>query len=345
MKKYVSFRSEKVPVSFLVDKNTLFLTLVFAILMFLVLVISIGMGTLKIHPIDVLKVLIGMGTERDALFIEKFRLPRALTALLVGASLAVAGAILQGLIQNPLASPDVIGITGGASAAAVAFIVLFESVSITWLPVAAFLGATLITFLIYGLAWKKGVTPLRFVLIGVGIDAAMHALTTLLLVISPTQHAAKAKIWLTGSVYGTNWDDVSTLFIWMLVLFPFTFVYARTINVQQLGDEIATGVGSPVQRHRFFLLLISAGLAGAAIAIGGAMTFVGLLAPHIARKLVGPSFGGLLPITALIGALMVMLADLIARTAFLPLDLPAGIFTSLIGAPFFMYLLYKNRNH
>lgn len=344
MKKYITLRGKALPVSFLLNRKTLVLTFVFAALAVLVLIVSTGMGTVKIHPVDVVKTLLGMGTEREALFIEKFRLPRILTAFLVGACLAVSGAILQGLIRNPLASPDVIGITGGASAAAVSFIVLFESVSIMWLPAAAFLGATIITFLIYGLAWKNGVTPLRFVLIGVGIDAAMKAVTTLLIVISPIQHAAKAKIWLTGSVYGTNWTDVSMLLIWMLVLFPLAFIYTRSVNVQQLGDDIAVSVGSPVSRHRLLLLFISAGLAGAAIAIGGAMNFVGLLAPHIARKLVGPSFGGLLPLTAFIGALLVMLADLVARTAFPPLDLPVGIFTSAIGAPFFMYLLYKNRN-
>ncbi|WP_018133466.1 FecCD family ABC transporter permease [Effusibacillus pohliae] len=344
MKKYVSFRINRPPVSMLLDKKAVWVTLALLIVTLLALIISTGIGTLTIHPLDVVKALLGIGSEQDRMIIHTFRLPRSLAAMLVGAALAAAGAILQAVFRNPLASPDIIGITGGASVAAVAYITLFETASIRWLPFVAFLGAALIALLIYGLAWKNGVTPLRLVLIGVGLDFAMHALTTLLLVSGRIHLTSKAKIWLTGSVYGTAWHDVGTLFLWTLVLIPLAFVCGRNGNVQQLGDELATGVGSALQRQRFFLLLISVGLAGAAIAIGGAIAFVGLLAPHIARKWVGSTFGALLPVAALVGGLTVLLADLVARTAFSPVDLPVGIFTSAIGAPFFIYLLYRNRH-
>ncbi|GAX89979.1 FecCD family ABC transporter permease [Effusibacillus lacus] len=344
MKKYVPFRMNKPPVSFLLDKKTAVITITLLILTMISLVVSTGLGSMKIHPLEVIKVLVGSGAEQYTVVVQSFRLPRNVIAILVGAALAVAGAILQGVFRNPLASPDIIGITGGASVAAIIFITQFEKASIHLLPVAAFLGAATVAVLIYILAWKRGVTPLRLVLIGVGMDFAMHGLTTLFLVISHIHLTSKAKIWLTGTLYGTTWNNVSIMLLWMLVLIPLTFVFGRNVNVQQLGDEIATGVGSELQRHRVILLTISVALAGSAIAFGGNIAFVGLLAPHIARKLVGSAFGGLLPVSALIGALMVMLADLVARTAFAPMDVPVGIFTSAIGAPFFIYLLYKNQN-
>jgi iron complex transport system permease protein len=311
---------------------------------FAVIVYSTGTGEMKIAPLHVLKTFFGVGDPSETLVIQTFRLPRILLALLVGMALAVSGAILQGIIRNPLASPDVIGITGGASVAAVAFITYVQGVSIHWLPVAAFVGSVVITFLLYALAWKNGLAPIRLVLIGVGVGAAMNALTTMMVVTSPIYLTAKATVWMTGSVYGASWSNVYTLLPWVLVLLPLTFLMARHVNVQQLGDDVATSVGGRVQWQRVVLLLLCVALAGSAVAVGGAIGFVGLLAPHIARQLVGPSFGGVLPVAALVGGLIVLGADLIGRTAFAPLDLPVGIFTAGIGAPFFIYLLYRNRN-
>lgn len=344
MSRYLTLRSAKWPVSLLLDRRALLLMLLLAVGTFAAVVVSIGVGTMFIHPLDVIKALFGAGTDQHALVINMFRLPRILVALLVGIGLAVSGAILQSVIRNPLASPDVIGITGGASAAAVLFIVFFEQVSIHWLPLAAMIGAAVITALIYVLAYKNGITPLRLVLVGVGIGAAMQGLTTMLVVIAPIHLTSKAVIWMTGSVYGSNWQNVLTLLPWIVVFVPLALLFARSINAQQLGEEVATGVGNPVQRHRLILLFICVALAGAAVAIGGAIGFVGLLAPHIARKLVGPVPEVLLPVSALVGGLTVVLADLIARTAFAPLEVPVGIFTAAIGAPFFIYLLYRSRN-
>jgi iron complex transport system permease protein len=330
--------------SFLTNKRSLLLTFIFLVLTLAVFIFSVGMGEISIHPLDVAKSLIGMGLPEHALVIQTFRLPRTLVSVLVGACFGVSGAILQGMVRNPLASPDLIGITGGASVAAIAFITLFPEASINWLPLAAILGATIATVIIYTLAWKKGVSALRLVLIGVGIQSCTAALTTLLLVMSPVYLTNKAMVWLTGSVYGTNWNDVSSLLPWTILFIGLAILSARHLNIQQLGDDIARGVGQRVEQQRFLLLSICVALAGAAVAIGGAIGFVALLAPQIARKLVGPSFGGLLPVAALTGSLIVVAADLVARTAFSPLDLPVGIFTSVIGAPFFMYLLYKYRN-
>jgi iron complex transport system permease protein len=344
MKKHTPLRIGKV--SFLIHKKTFLVSALLLLLTIVLFFVSVGLGDMKIDPLEVIHTLLGKGTEDNTLVIHTLRLPRIIVALLVGASLAVAGAILQGIIRNPLASPDIVGITGGASLAAVAFITyLSGTVSIRWLPLAAIVGAGLVSVIIYTMAWKRGVSPIRLVLIGIGMASAMSALTTMMLLLSPIYSVSQAYIWLTGSVYGSNWENILILLPWTLIFLPLAFVLARNINVQELGDEIATSVGSAVQRQRFILLFISVALAGSAVAIGGGIGFVGLIAPHMARRLVGPSFGGLIPVTAMIGGLIVLMADTVARTAFLPLDIPAGVFTSGIGAPFFIYLLYRSRNH
>ncbi len=307
--------------------------------------VSIGLGSRNTALPDVVRTLFGYGTAEQSLIVHTLRLPRALVAVLAGAALSVAGAILQGIIRNPMASPDIIGITGGATFAAVAFITyLGGAVSIKWLPAAAFAGAALISIVIYLLAWNRGVSPIRLVLIGVGISAVTGSLTMLMIVLSPVNAAGQAYVWMTGSVYGSSWGDVYSVLPWVLVLIPLALYLHRHLNVQELGDEVATGLGSPVQVHRFLLLTVSVALAGAAVAVAGAVGFVGLIAPHIARKLVGPSFDGLVPAAAMVGGLMVLLADTIGRTVFLPLDVPAGVFTAAVGAPYFIYLLYRSRH-
>ncbi|MFC5703300.1 FecCD family ABC transporter permease [Cohnella faecalis] len=345
MKNFTHVRFEKIPVSFFLHKKTLTVTIILAIACAAAMLLSTSLGDMRIHPLDVMRTLFGGGTDEHRLVIQKLRLPRIIAAFLVGAALAVAGAILQGIIRNPLASPDIIGITSGASLAAVTFIsYLAGTVSIVWLPVAAMAGAAVTSIVIYMLAWRKGVTAIRLVLIGIGINFLLGSITKVILVKNPIQTSSQAYIWLTGTVYGTDWSIVWMIVPWVAVFIPLAFVFARNVNVLQLGDDIAAGAGSAVQRQRFALLMISVALAGAAVSVGGAISFIGLIAPHMTRKLIGPSFGGVLPVSALIGGLIVVLSDTVARTAFLPYDIPVGVFTAGVGAPFFIYLLYRNRN-
>ncbi|MEC0328632.1 iron ABC transporter permease [Paenibacillus sp. FSL R5-0527] len=327
-------------------KRTVWICLLLSVLCLAVMVISVGISSKYIPPLTVIKSLFGMADPGNQVIVQKIRLPRIIIAVLVGASLAVAGAILQGVIRNPLASPDVAGITEGASLGAVLFIFLFQgSISIHWMPLAAIGGAFLVTALLYVLAWKKGVSPLRIILIGIGVSAAIKSLSFMLIISGPLQLASQSLTFMTGSIYGVSWEnDVLTLLPWTAVLLALTWLQARQVNIQALGDDIATSVGARVQLQRLLLIALSVSLAGSAVAIGGAIAFIGLMAPHMARKLAGPSFSGVLPISALLGALILLIADLIARTAFLPRDVPAGVLTAAIGAPFFMILLYRNRN-
>jgi iron complex transport system permease protein len=351
MKNYRPVRLPKGLISFLLDQRALTIITSLLIGLLILAIVSTGMGDMKLSPVQVVNALFGNGTKLEMLVVNSFRLPRIITALLVGISLAVAGAILQGLIRNPLASPDIIGLTGGASVAVVAFLAVYSdtsnslTISIKWLPVGAFIGATVVGILVYFLSWKNGgVSPMRLVLIGIGISALAQAVTTLLMVMGPIFQASQANIWLTGTVYGATWDNVKILLPWTIILFLISFLLSRKLNVQELGDELATSVGSKVQRQRFLLLIVATGLTGGAVAFGGAIGFVGLMAPHIARKMVGSAFGALIPVSALIGAILVVLADLIGRTLFAPIEVPAGVFTAAIGAPYFIYLLYKSRN-
>lgn len=306
---------------------------------------SLCLGDMFISPGNMLRSLNGGGSEAEAMIVQKLRLPRMLIALLAGASLAAAGTLLQAVARNPMASPEILGVTGGASAAAVAFLTYGVGViGIRWLPVSALAGAAAATFVLYVFAWKKGVTPFRLILIGVGMSSLMSAATTMMIVFNPSNDAAQAYTWLTGSVYGANWEHFLLLLPWTVILLPLTMLLRRHVNISQFGDEIATSSGSRVQLTRFLQILLSVALAGSAVSVAGAIGFVGLLAPHMARKIVGADFGRVLPVSALLGALIVMLADLAGRTLFLPLDVPAGVFTAAIGAPFFIYLLYKGRN-
>lgn len=349
MSPYKSIRWFNGKASFLLDKRAakvLFAMTLFAAAVF---ILSTGMGDMQISPFSVLQVIFGGGTEMEHLVVTSFRLPRIITALVVGMSLAAAGGILQGMIRNPLASPDILGMTGGAAAAVVGFLAFFSdknnalTVSIEWMPLAAFTGAGVIAVLVYVLAWKNGVSPIRLVLIGIGISALMSALTTLMMILGPIYRASQANIWITGTVHGSTWTNVSILVPCTFVLIAAALVMARKMNMQELGDEIATGAGGHVQRQRFILLIISAALVGCSVAFAGGIGFVGLMAPHMARRLVGSSYGALLPVSALIGGILVMIADLIGRTLFSPLEIPAGVFTAGIGAPYFIYLLFKTR--
>ncbi len=306
--------------------------------------LSLCLGSFPTPPLQVLHALTAPQNSDITFIVWELRLPRIALAILVGAALAIAGAILQSIVRNPLASPDVIGITSGAALAAVLFLALLSTtLSIHWLPVAAMLGALVSALLVISLAWKNGISPSRMVLVGIGLAAAMGAGTTLLIVISDDSAAMTAYVWLTGSLYAAQWDDVRGLLPWLLVAVPISLAFARHADAMALGDTVAEGLGVEILRSRLALLACSVVLAGAAVAFAGGLSFVGLIAPHLAARLVGRNMAQLVPASALVGALIVLYADLLGRVAFLPKDLPAGIFVAGIGAPFFVYLLHRSR--
>lgn len=249
MKNYRTLRIGKGGISLLIGKKALFSFMILLVLTACAVVLSAGIGERFISPGAVAKTFLGMGDPGDDLIIMSFRMPRILVALFAGICLAAAGSILQGLIRNPLASPDIIGVTGGASVAVVLFLMLFSNknnaltVSISWLPVAAFVGAALAGMLVYFLSYKNGSSTFRLVLIGIGFSMLAQSLTTLFMIKGPIYRMSQANVWITGSVYGSNWQDVNVLLPAALVLLLISAAAARNVNIQTLGEELATGAG------------------------------------------------------------------------------------------------------
>ncbi len=344
MKPWVVIRPRDT-ISFRLDRRVPTTLLILALLTFTAMLINVGYGEYKIPPLDVLKTLGGIEIDQGySVVINTLRLPRVLVALLAGMGLATSGAILQALTRNPLADPGIIGVTAGASLAAVTLIVLFPAIALFTLPFAAFGGALVVTVLIYWLAWNQGSSPMRLILVGIGITSIATALTSVLVTFGEINSVSQALIWLTGSVYGRSWHHVWSLLPWLAVFLPLAFLLCRDLNALNLGDDVAQGLGSHVEQKRTLLLLISVALAAASVATAGSIGFVGLIAPHLARQLVGPAHEGLLPTAALTGGMIVVSADLLAKMLFAPIELPCGIVTAIIGAPYFLYLLYQNRN-
>jgi len=345
-KTWLVIRPSSLALSFRVDRRVPKILLVISLITLFAVVISVGYGEYWIPPLDVLRTLLGLETANPdyAFIIMTLRLPRVLVAFLVGAGLAVSGAILQGLTRNPLAAPEIIGFSAGASLAAVALIVVFPAVPVLTLPLAAFGGAFAVALVVYLLAWKKGSSPLRLILVGIGISFIASALQTIMITFGEINSVTQALIWMAGSVYGRSWEHLWSLLPWLIGFLPLAFLLSRDLNVLNLGDEVARGLGNRVELQRGLLALTSVALAGAAVATAGRIDFVGLIAPHIARQLVGPSHEGLIPTTALLGGMIVVLADLAGRVLFAPIELPCGIITAAIGAPYFLYLLYRSRN-
>ena len=345
-KKQVPLRLGKPPVSFNVDLRAIAVIILIGLVTLSAMILNVGTGEYPISPPDVVKTVLGLEVQDGNydFIVNTLRLPRVIVALLVGIGLGISGAILQGLTQNVLAAPDIVGVNAGASLAAVTLIVAVPSVPVAFLPPAAFGGALVVAIMLYLLAWKGRSSPLRLILIGIGLGAIASALTTVMIVFGDIRQVSQALIWLTGSVYGRGWEHIWPLLPWLLVFVPIAFLYAGPLNALNLGDEPAVGLGVKIERERALLLLASVALAGAAVATAGTIGFVGLIAPHVARMLVGPSHGGLLPASAMTGGMLVVVADLMGRVAFGVVEIPCGIITSAIGAPFFLYLLYRNRN-
>lgn len=345
---WVAVRLRRVPVSVKMDRRVLPVALLIAVITLAVLVVSISYGEYDISPVEVIQTLTGTlpqdhpdATNFD-LVVHTFRLPRILTAFLVGMALATSGVIMQGITRNPLAEPGILGVNAGAGLAAVAIIVWFRNVPLGLLPWAAFGGALLTAAAIYSLSWKHGGSaPVRLILIGVAFAAVLGSLTTFMLVFGDINDVQQAYVWLAGSVYGRNWEHVRILGVWLAALLPLAMLSARQLNTLALGDDVARGLGARAELQRLLLLVIGVALASAAVAVAGTIGFVGLVAPHITRRLVGPSHEGLIPVAALFGGALLTLADLIGRWVIAPAELPIGIVTALIGAPYFMFLLYR----
>lgn len=309
---------------------------------FAALVASVALGEFAISPVDVVKTLVGAGDQSTSFIVLDLRLPRAIVALLCGAALGLAGAVFQQVTLNPLAAPDILGVAGGASFAAIALIVLGSSDGAWSIPLAALGGALVSGALLYGLAWKKGVQGYRLVLVGIGLAAFMQAGVSYVLTEGRIFEVARAYVWLVGSVNGRGWEQAVPVLIALVVFVPVIVVLGRQLDVLQLGDDVARGLGLNVERVRMALLAAAIVLCGIAVSAAGPIGFVAFIAPHLARRLTPAAAGsGILPLAAGCGSVLVLVADLVGRTLFSPTELPVGIVTSILAAPYFLLLLRR----
>jgi iron complex transport system permease protein len=313
-----------------------------ALVAFGALVASVALGEFDIPAADVVKTLVGAGDPSTDFIVLELRLPRAVVALLCGAALGLAGAVFQQVTLNPLASPDIVGVAGGASFAAIAVIVLGETSDAWSVPLAALAGALVSGALLYGLAWKRGIQGFRLVLVGIGLAAFMQAGISYVLTEGRIFEVAEAYLWMVGSVNGSGWKEVWPLVIALVVFVPVIVALGRQLDVLQLGDDVARGLGLNVERARLGLLAAAVVLVGIAVSAAGPVGFVAFLAPHLARRMSRATSGaGLLPLAAGAGAVLVLVADLVGRLAFAPTEIPVGIVTSVIAAPYFLLLLAR----
>ncbi|MFC5141515.1 FecCD family ABC transporter permease [Actinomycetospora rhizophila] len=301
--------------------------------------LSVSVGEFPIPLRDVAATLVGAGTRTDEFIIVGLRLPRALVGLGCGMALGVSGLIFQTLVRNPLAAPDVIGVTGGASLTGVAVLILGAPPAL--LPVGAFAGAVASATLVYALAWRGGLSPYRLVLVGIALAAAFAAGTSYLLVVGELIDVQRAAVWLVGSLNGVTWEEFWPLVAGLVVLFPATAALTRALDALSLGEESSVALGVDVSRARLALVVVAAALAAFAVAAAGPIGFVAFIAPHIARRLTGLTGAAVLPAAALVGGVLVMVCDLVARVVLAPVELPVGTVTAVVGAPFFLYLLHR----
>lgn len=335
--------------------------LILALVVILAIVVALTSGPISISP-QRLWALIRMqfdgetspGLARDALVLFNIRLPRILLALLLGAALGVSGALMQGLFRNPLADPGIAGISSGAALAAALMIVLGHHIpginpalmQTVVMPLAAFLGGLIATIFLYGIATREGQTSVATMLLaGIALAALAMACIGLLIFISDDRQLRDITFWTLGSLGGANWQKVAVVAPIVAILLGATPLLARGMNALSMGEAAAYHLGVPVQIIKTACIVLVALAVGVSVAAAGAISFVGIVVPHLLRLAVGADHRTLLPMSAMAGAALLVIADAIARTIVAPADLPIGILTALIGGPFFLWLLLRrNRN-
>lgn len=315
-----------------------------AVAMLVIIMVSLMSGTVEFTFKETLDVLLRQSDYDLAnKIISNVRLPRILTGLLVGMNLAVAGTILQGILRNPMAAPNVIGVNAGAGLGAVLVMILLPA-QIQGIPIAAFIGALLSTFIVYFLsrASKGQGATVHIILAGVAFSSLLTAITNGLMMLNRDELEVTFT-WLLGSLSGRGWSSLNMLFPYTMLGLLAVLLICPKLNIFVLGDELGNSVGINVNLYRIIFMLLAAVLAGSAVSVAGTIGFIGLIAPHIARILVGNDHKYLIPLSSLLGASILVGSDTLARTLFIPLEIPVGVVTAILGAPFFLFLLYRKK--
>ena len=332
------------PVSLVWRPRAILVPAILVAVVVLLLALGVGLGDFPLSVPEVLRILAGGGTDADRFIVLELRLPRSLTAMLVGLALGMSGAITQSVTRNPLASPDFLGVTAGAGAAAVALIVLGGAArggvpAMVGLPVTAMAGGILTALALYLLAWGRGMEGFRLVLVGIALSAMLTAVTSWLLVVADINEATRAQVWLTGSLNGRGWEHVVPVASAVGVAGLVAVTTHGTLGALRLGDDSTRSLGVRLQRGRAGLLGVAVLLASVAVAAAGPIAFVALIGPQVAMRLVR-SAGPPLLAGGLVGAALVLVSDVVSRTL-LPAELPVGVLTAAVGALYLIHLLVR----
>ncbi len=319
------------------------------------LIISFGVtlcwGTYKVTPIEVINTFFGNGTKLQNTAILSIRLPRLLVGAFVGVALSTAGAILQTITKNDLADTGIIGINAGAAVAAVLFITYSTGtyytelgrLSIFILPIMAVMGAAVSSFIIYMMSSRGGIRPKRLLLIGIGLNAGLNAFITFFTFRGGVGDYNRVLIWTSGSLWGSGASYAKVIIPIVTILFGIVLLNHKKLDVLNLSDELALSLGLNIEKERKKFLSLAVLLAGTATAFAGNIGFLGLLSPHIARKLVGPYHKKFIPVSAMISVIIILIADAVSRNLFSPIEIPVGITVSIFGVPYFIYLMMKEK--
>ena len=279
--------------------------------------------------------------DKNYFTLMEYRLPRAVLAILLGGALAISGVLVQSVVRNPLASPDILGINNAAGLVAVSVLMFLPNLAFYWMPIFAFLGGVL-SFVILWIVCGFNFRPIKMAIIGVALSALWAAISHYMMLTNPVE-INTAMLWLTGSLWGRSWSYLNVVLPWLVVLLPLPFIFCRDLDTLGLGENKASTLGVTVNKVQISVLVLAVALSTTAVAICGPIAFLGLVAPHLARRLVGGRHRTLLPAALIIGALLLQLSDILARVIDPPTELPAGILTAIIGAPYFFYLLMRTK--
>ena len=311
-----------------------------SILLLIFIVISIGMGSVYISPLETIQTIFTRSEEMATTIIWDLRIPRVAVAAIVGVNLALSGALLQAVMRNPLADPGLTGVSSGASVTVLAIMLVFPNFT-SFVPIAAMIGGTIAVAIVYALAGKKNtISPVRIILAGVAVNAIFGGITGLLSILYSDRLPAALQ-WMNGSLGGKGMGDVAVLLPYSMIGWVLALFCIRSANLLSLGEKVASNLGENTNRIRILLSLVAVYLAAVSVSIVGLLGFVGLVVPHMARLIVGTNYRFVIPMSMVLGAVVLVIADTIGRTLFAPLDLPAGIIMAMVGGPYFLYLMRK----
>ncbi|WP_433957373.1 FecCD family ABC transporter permease [Cytobacillus horneckiae] len=333
-------------------KKTVITMLVLTVLILISMYISLTYGVFELTIRDVFRTIFRIETNADfELVIFDFRLPRIVIAALVGLGLGIAGAVIQGITRNGLADSGILGINAGAGAAIVIFMFFFQDqvqgsgwLSVMIMPIFGLIGGLIASLFIFFFSWKNGTFDTgRLILTGIAIGSGFGALSMYISLKMKASDFEMATVWVSGSIYNANWIYIASMLPWLLILIPIIYKKAYLLDLFQLEDISTKSLGIAVEKEKSILLLASIGLVSACVSVSGSIGFIGLMAPHIARRLVGINHRHVLPVCGAIGMLLVVVSDFIAKNVFAPAELPVGIVISILGVPYFLFLLVKSR--